>query len=328
VAEEQAKWPMYDLAGFYVPEGARAEVISIRPATRDDASEYEIVTRFTVRDSAATRSQRTVLTVAVAAVQQGDRWLLANVLPRRTKSWYAETVGQITYFVEPGLDFDRSRAKRAVAFLDSLAVAFDVPRMGTLDYYLTSTVDAALQALGVEYPTPFGPGGGFAKPVNRQLFAAAPAQGEEYRHELVHLVLRPLFRGSTMTIVASEGIATWLGGTAGMNLRQAAQTLRQYLSQRPDLTLDSALALRGLPQNETYAAGAVLCEMLYRQGGVAALKLFLLSGPGPEQLRSTLESLLQGPWADILIDWRATVDRLAGAVAPPPNKHLQLTAAR
>lgn len=155
--------------------------------------------------------------------------------------------------------------------------------------------------------------------MNRQIFAAVPAWGEEYRHELAHLVLRPLFRGSTMTIVASEGIATWLGGTAGMNPRQAIQTLREYLSQHPHLTLDSALAPRGLPQNETYAAGAVLCDMLYRQGGVAALKQFLISGPRPQQLRSALESLLQRPWADILVDWRAAVDRLAGAVAPQPG---------
>lgn len=157
VAEEQANWPMYDLAGFYVPEGTTPEVITIRPAASADAPEYEIVTRFTVEDS-VTHAQRTVLTVAVSAVLRGDRWLLANVLPRRTKSWHSETVGQITYFVEPGLDFKKSRANRAVAFVDSLAAAFDVTRLGPLDYYVTSTVDAALQALGVEYPTTFGQG--------------------------------------------------------------------------------------------------------------------------------------------------------------------------
>ncbi len=320
--EEQKKWPMYDLAGFYVPEGASPEVISITLTRRTDAPEYEIVTRFTVPDSDSGRP-RTVVTIAVSAIQAEHRWLLANVLPRRTRSWSSDTVGQIRYFVEPNLRFNRSRADRAVAFVDSLAIAFGVPKLGPLDYYVASSVDAALAAIGVTYPTNFGSGGGFAKPVNRQIFAAVPAWGEEYRHELTHLVLRPLFQGSTMSTLTSEGLATWLGGTGGMSFQQAARALRRFLAQRPAITLDSALAPGGLPQNEAYAAGAVLCEMVFQEGRVPALKQFLISGPGPQQLRSALERLLQRPWPDIRIAWRASVDHVAGAVEPPHNAALQ-----
>jgi len=322
-ADEQAKWPMYDLAGFYVPDGSVSEVVSIHPAEHTRSSEYEVVTRFLL--SGSTGTPRTVLTMAVYAVQLGNQWRFANALPRRTRSWYSERIGQITYFIEPGLRFDRSKARRAVAFVDSLAVAFEVPPLGPVDYYVTATVDGALHALGVDYPTTFGPGGGFAKPVNRQVFAAVPHWGEEYRHELAHLVLLPLVQGRSVTIIASEGIATWLGGTAGMDRARAAQGLRSYLSAHPTVSLDSALTLGGLPQTQTYVAGAVLCELVFRQGGTAALKQFLRMGPGPVQLRAGLLELLQRPWDRIQADWRDALEHMAGAKAPSPNPRSQLT---
>ena len=68
----------------------------------------------------------------------------------------------------------------------------------------------------------FGATGGLAQPVNRQLFSGIPALGEEYRHELAHLVLAPLMTSSTWCVV-SEGVATWLGGTTGGDFQTAAR---------------------------------------------------------------------------------------------------------
>lgn len=320
VKDEQAKWPMYDLAGFYVSDDATPEVIAVKPVAGAGGREYEIVTRFLVPDSTATPQPfRTALTISVFATQQGKRWLLANALPRRTRSWRSEKAGQITYFIEPGLSFNRPKADRAVAFVDSLATALEVPRLGALDYYVTATVDGALHAIGVDYPTTFGPGGGFAKPVNRQLFAAVPLWGEEYRHELAHLVVLPLLqqRARTMSIIATEGFATWLGGTAGMELGQAVQGLRAYLSRHPAVALDSALTPGVLPQTQTYAAGAVLCDLIFRHGGTSALKQFLVAGPGAPQLRAALVSLLQRPWERIVLEWREAVDRMADQPPSP-----------
>ncbi len=313
VEDEQSKWPMYDLAGFYVPEGAVPEIANIVPRPGGEASDYEVAVNFFNGPIGNAQSKRVIaLTATWRVKRQAGRWLLANVLPERTRSWHTETVGQILYFVEPGLVFDRARALRAVGFVDSLADAFGVPYLNGLDYYVTSTVDAALEAIGVNYPTRFGPGGGFAKPVNQQLFAAVPAWGENYRHELTHLVLRPLLDGATMTILASEGIATWYGGSAGKGLPATVGQLRDYLVRHPGTTLDSVMVSGGIPQTETYAAGAVLCDMLFRRGGVNYLKAFLAAGPGAEQLRSALIEMLGQPWEGIVSEWRKAVDRMAG----------------
>ncbi len=314
VADEQAKWPMYHLAGFYTPDDAIAEVANISPLPGGAGTDYEIAVRFLNPPSGGAASKGSVaLTASWRVRREGGKWLVANALPARTRSWQTVTVGQIHYVIEPGRTFDPARAQRAVNFIDSLAAAFAVPRLTALDYYVTGTVDAALNAVGLEFSTRYGPGGGFAKPVNNQLFAAVPLWGENYRHELTHLVLRPLLNGATMTLLASEGIATWYGGTAGMELPEAVRRLRDYLVAHPGTTLDAALTPGGVPQAESYAAGAVLCEMLHRRGGAAHLKAFLAAGPGAEQLKAALVQLLGLPWESVVAEWRQSVDRMAGA---------------
>lgn len=316
VANEQSQWPMYDLAGFYVPRGGVPQVISVGRVPSGEVVGYEIAVRFVTPPSTTASSRDSnAVTASWYATKQAGRWVLANVLPERTRTWQSVTVGQIHYFSEPGRAFDHAKAARAVSFVDSLAAAFGVPRLGPLEYYVTSSVDAALKAIGVEYPRIFGAGGGFAKPVNRQLFAAVPAWGENYRHELVHLVLLPLLNPRTMTIIASEGIATWFGGTAGADLRTSVRNLSQYLSGHPNVSLDSAITPGALPQAESYAAGAVICEMLARHGGVKALKAFLLAGPGPAQVREALVVRMGEPWNMISAEWRSAVDRMAGLPA-------------
>jgi hypothetical protein len=317
VANEQAQWPMYDLAGFYVPAGAIPHVVNIRRVQGRDPVAYEIVVRFTEpRLVRATDSARTRITATWIVEQRAGRWLLANVLPQRTRNWHTERVGQIRYFVAPLLTFNRTRAIAAAKFVDSLTAAFDLPRLDALDYYVVPTVDAALDALGVDSPTRYGPSGGFSKPVNHQLFAGIPMWGENYRHELTHVVLLPLYRSGPLTIVGTEGVATWLGGTSGMTWKESVRSLRTFLRSHPTATLDSAITQGSIPQTDTYAAGAVLCDIVFRRGGTPAVRAFLTAGPGPNQVRAELLRLFGASWERIAREWRAAVDTIAAEGGP------------
>jgi len=302
---EQDRWPMFDLAGIYLPDGAVHEVVSIRRTGRAD--EYELVARF----RSAEGRDSTAMTITVYGVRDRGRWVLANALPRKTAHWKRYVVGQMTYFVDPRLRFSSSRATQAVAFVDSLADAFALPRLAPTDYYVATSVDVALEILGVKTAQRYGANGGFSKPVNHQVFSGIPSQGENYRHELAHLVLRPLFTNSTTTLLASEGAATWLGGTGGTDFRGAVRELANYLRKNPAVTLESIVFRSSTPQSVRYATGAVLCEMLARRGGAAAIAAFHRAGPGPVQVRDELVRLLGRPWSVITIEWRALVMRLA-----------------
>lgn len=309
-ASEQAQWSMYDLAGFYLPDQSVPEVLTVTPVNAAVDTAFRIVTRFwpegtTKRDS----SFKPVLTMTVYARRDGGRWVLANALPYQTSTWVRETRGRITYRVAPALRFNATKAVRAAAFVDSLAAAFSVTAPPHIDYYVTESVDQALAILGVVVPDRYGAAGGFAKPVNFQVFSGIPAVGEEYRHELAHVVFLPIIRGSGTSLLASEGVPTWFGGTAGRDFQGSVRHLAAQLRADPRLSFDRIVDDMSVSSDYRNAAGAVLAQMVHEAGGANALREYMRT-PG-RGIRDVLVRLLQRPWPTIIEDWRRRVDRIA-----------------
>lgn len=304
---ERERWPCFDLAGSAVPLGMDPDGISVEPTESSDAPEYEIRTRYRWRDSAAAGGAwGDRVTTTVYAIREDGRWAFSNALLRTTGDWSRETVGPVTYVREPGLSFDPEEARRAIAFTDSVAAAFDVPPLGPTTYYVTSSVDAAYGIVGVEFAATVGPGGGFARPVNGQVFSGTPALGGAYRHELLHLILMPLHTSET-TVWASEGVATWLGGTSGRDYEGAVAELEQVLRPDPAASLASILSSASYSNAERYPAAAVLVAMVFEAGGIPAVETLLRSGPSLAAFKRAAGELLQLPWKSIETRWREAV---------------------
>ncbi len=307
LASEQRRWHVYALALTYLPDSAKPEILSIDRVTADL---YSVVTGFT-EDSATSPMQSPTVRVTVFAQRVGQRWQLGNALPRLTSSWRRRNVGPITYVMEPGYPFDQGRAKHAARFTDSLANAFGVPHVPPLTYYLTSSIGEVFRIMGLETDIKHGPVGGVSQPTNHQLFSGMPAVGEDYRHELAHMVLLPLM-GKTLYFV-SEGVPTWVGGTTGMDFKTAARGLAVFLSQHPGVTLDSVLDGPLQPQ-QFYPAAAVFVSMAYDSGGIPAVKALYNSG---DDFRKSMERLFKEPWAQISADWRERALSFADSTRSP-----------
>ena len=307
LASEQRRWHVYNLAMAYMPDSATPEVLSIDAASKD---EYRVITRFT-EDSATSPMGAPVVRMTVFAVRDQGRWVFANELPRLTRSWRREAVRGLTYVMEPGYPFDRTRAERAATFVDSLATAFGVPRLTSFTYYLTTSSEEIYRIMGLETAIKWGPVGGVAQPTNHQLFSGNPAVGEDYRHELAHMVLLPLM-GNTLYFV-SEGVPTWVGGTSGMDFKAAAREFAGFLVEHPSVTLDSILD-GAFPPRRFYPAAAVFADMANEEGGVAAVKALYDSG---EDFRKSMERLFEKPWEQIAADWRSRALSFAGTPNSP-----------
>jgi hypothetical protein len=294
---------MFDMAMFYLLDGGSLRLTSID--CTDDAR-YRITSRFMEPPDATQRSWYSALSVTVDAEREAGRWVLANALPRLTRHWHRDTVGTITYVVDPALQFDRRRAERGMTFADSVSLAFGVPRLAPITYYVASSLDRVYEIIGLSSEQKLGPGGGLAQPVNRLLFSGIPSVGEDYRHELAHLVLAPLASGGRTWAFISEGVPTWLGGTSGMTFGEATRHLHRFLVARPTLTLDSLVA-GSSPTIERYAAGAVLVDLVFRAGGIRAVKELFIMGPEPADFRATVSRLMARPWSDVDAAWRLHV---------------------
>ena len=313
LASEQGTWTTpdgreytlcYDLAGAML--GARREyaVLRIDPVPGTGGTEYSITTLFPAGDIAGHDAL-----VTVFAVREGDDWKLAGALGRLTRTWRQETVGRFTYIIRPGHVFSRERAQAAVAFADSLADAFGVPRIRPLRYYVVADADAMLHVMGYRPDTTYGGAGGRSLP--GIIISGDPAFGEKHGHEIAHHVIQPL-QGPRLHIVASEGVPTWLGGTRGMHYPDALLTLRAWLEEHPAATLDSVLADNGHPMHNP--AAALLSAMVYEQGGVDAIRRFLDSGPTWPAFRAGVEEIFGASWKSVADEWRRRAMRVDSTV--------------
>jgi hypothetical protein len=298
LAKEQSQWQCFAVALLYVPASATFEVLRI--AREGDSDVYRLLTLFR-SDSTRSPLRSSIAVMTVFAVTTDTGWAFANALPRFTSSWRREEIGPITYVTAPGYPFDPGRARRAVAFTDSLATAFSVPPLDSLTYFLLPTVDDVYRIMGLQTPLGWGPRGGVTQPMNRMLFSGDPSIGEEYRHELAHIVLSPISR-SSLTFI-SEGVPTWLGGTSGMDFSTAADSLAVFLRSNPNVTLDSVVEHR-YPVATKYTAGAVFVAMVFDRGGINAVKDLYGISRAASDMRSSMERLFQQPWPVIAEAWR------------------------
>jgi hypothetical protein len=303
VEDEQRRWPTYDLAALYLPDGGNADIVAVEAVGPPAQREFRITTRFTVNNPAAsvtTPASRTSTTVY--AVNRTGQWQMMNALTRNTAAWKRDTVGMLEFVYPAEYRFNRVRAESASTFVDSLAEVMRVPRIERHAYYLTNSVNDAYAAMGLSSEEKFGDTGGVAQPENRQVFSGTPSVGENNRHELARIVLNPLITGSTSSFV-SEGVRTWMGGTGSANYAASVAQLAAWLNAHPQVTLDS-LMRPGYPTLQTHAAGAVITEMVHDVGGRHGVRLMFDAGATASELREGLQRITKYGWSRIQQEWR------------------------
>ncbi len=251
----------------------------------------------------------------VYATREGGQWVLANALPRMTRRWNHETIGRITFVFPPTLALARSRAENTAAFVDSLAHAFDVHPPTGIRYYFTDDLSETLRAAGLEFfPLGSDTVGGRSQVPNQLVFVGSSSNGEGYRHELAHLVLWSFLAQLKTAGLVQEGLMTWAGGSAGLDFKDLIPGLKHYLDAHRDLTLESIMT-NPPPREGTLDVGydglAVLCQMVYDAGGIAAIRSLANAGSEPRLVLSTAAQLLSVSPANLDGLWRRHIAALS-----------------
>jgi len=291
-----------DLAARYALQGFPASIVGVTPADAGDS--VYIVKILHARSDRAGGPVSPLALERLYAVRAIDGaapfgWRLAAALPRLTKQWPTRIAGRITFHYAPGQQPDSSRAARAARFVDSVATLFAVTPPPRIQYYVTSGPDEYFRALGLDFFL-LGSGrregtAGNALPDVGVLLAGDPAQGEEYRHELVHIALGSHVRSGFV----NEGIAAWLGGSRGLSAQQLYGALAAFQRAHPKVTwaalVRDKLVIPSEPSASSdawYATGALMCEGVYRRAGVAGLRLLATTPNDVTALQHVLARLL------------------------------------
>lgn len=293
-AAEQRRWPAFDLLGGFIYQGfSNFTVVQLAPAVGLDSTFLIRTLISSVDDS--TGAVRPLALYRVYAVREAGRWVLGNALPRMTRAWRHDRIDSVTFVFPPSRAFDRARATSAARFVDSLAHAFALPAP-QIGYYFTDDLIETFQALGLEFfPLGVDTVGGRSNTADRLVFIGSSSRGEDYRHELAHVVLQPLIsRGRTAGLVV-EGLMTWAGGSAGLDFEDLLPDLAAYVAAHPEVTLRSIMDAPP-PRVGTLDVGydgfAVLCDMIAGAGGVAAVREWLQSGTAPDSVLGAAARLL------------------------------------
>lgn len=129
--EQQRRWPYYDFAPTRNLADFDAIIVDARPLRSASADTFLVRTLF-IEPSRDNSPPRPSALVTVHARRIENTWRFESPIDRVSADWKRFTVGFIHYVVQPGPEFDAARAQLAVAFADSLAEAFEVPRVDSM----------------------------------------------------------------------------------------------------------------------------------------------------------------------------------------------------
>lgn len=308
---ERAMWPSGDLLCNHVYMGFSTFTVVNLEAAQGMDSTYFIRTLVGRVDSGSFYPLALYRTYAVREV---GHWVLANALPRETRTWRHETIGRVT-FVFPGTHaLARSHAEGAARFVDSLSESWGLKPPASIGYYFTDNPKDVQRAMGLDFTPAPDTVWGNADTGNSLVFVGSSQDGESYRHELAHLVFTPFLSAHHPSRLVNEGLATWTGGSAGLRFRQLMPALSRYLAEHPSLTLEQIWA--DAPRREGsldvgYDGFAVLCDLVYAKGGLPGITALADAGRDSTAVLNTAARVIGVPRDRLDGAWRERVAELA-----------------
>lgn len=304
---------------------AHATLVEALPVDPGDSSRWMLRTAYvgtgTAQHPGLLAMERSIV------VRDGARWALVHPRHIVTAGWRRERVGLLEYVVHPTLDFDITRARAAARWTEATARRFGITSPSPITYYQLPNMEAAFQVMGLDWALTTDRVGGRAHPAARVVFAADPRFGEQYHHEIAHVLLAP-WLGQSASAFVGEGLAYWLGGARGKSFPVVMRELAAFLQTRPTLSLEAILtdetgeAAAGM----LFPAAAALFEVAYRTGGDDAVRTLV------EAMRSTAPSVtaisaalrmepskLSATWRELVLSY-AVSHSLDKAPLPQPTR--------
>lgn len=260
---------------------------------------YQVKTIFAARSEDKDYKQFSPIGISkLYAVKDGSgNYKLENVIDYDTRKWKKYKYKYITYIVHPLCEFNKMKAKNAVAFCDKTVSRFNLQKPGEITYYITPNSDELGKILNFDYWLSYSTGR--ALPHFRTIYTGFP--DEDFKHELLHLIF-PTAPNGIRPFIINEGIATWLGGPSHDETFDDALRIFSMQIKDKDVSLDDIISntyRNPLDNNPVYLAGAVICKLVYESHGVAGINKLLDCRQEQVALEQLLEELFNMPYKKV-----------------------------
>ncbi len=190
------------------------------------------------------------------------------------KDWSSQTVGYLKYYYPKNHEFDEEKALKQDQFITSTLPGIFGCKPDTVEYYFAETRKQLDDLKGFEFNVG---GSGTEKPSGKTNGTSVYTTGtdEYYPHELVHVFINPMY--PDMHNWASEGLATFLGGSRGQSLQWHIKRTATYLEEHPEVDLNNMLDLRTMDEytDYRYVLGGAIIQLIHDKENCKAVKEFL-----------------------------------------------------
>jgi len=223
------------------------------------------------------------------AKKENNEYKLFNFLNYGRERWNKKKIGLVTFFYPLYHQLDSIKANKLNAFSFDLCKNLNVTPT-EYDYYFADDFDELQQLKGIDYYIGMG---GEVKPTGRggNYRAFCGGMGENYFHEPFHILLGSNFK---CHLWASEGAATYFGGSRGQNLNWHLTKVNSYLKANKNVDLSKMLILKNLDEytDFRYAIGGFIVKLVFDKGGWDLLKQFLNAGYSDNEYYLSIENYL------------------------------------
>ena len=284
--------------------------------TKRNDTLYELQTAF-FDDFPSPKQLLGIFTIPLVRTANGFK--LVNKLTINKRSFCKKQIGWITYYYPSTYAFDKAAANNAVSRLSAFAEEFGIDGMEPVEYYLFEDKTEMFHYFGIdgscydfysaETVVPYG-----NSKIGRNKICYTKG-GESKIHEFIHLILKSVSNGQRFSRF-EEGVCCYFGEHVLQTKEWHFDKLKVFLNDNPqiDLSVDLIEAYvdadgkythdsiqsvinykrpySDVYSNYGYDIQMVICEMLYKKGGMDLVKRMLFETPNDKALYDRIELLL------------------------------------
>ncbi|KOS08054.1 hypothetical protein AM493_19855 [Flavobacterium akiainvivens] len=227
--------------------------------------------------------------------QENGQWKISNYLNYYTQNWSNITVGNIKYVYYPEFPFDSHSAQTAVDFYNGLCTLFDITEHDNLTYYIANNCNEVSQMCGFSYFIGEGNNANLCAYYDEKnsLIFSGNSEREANLHEIIHIINRYYPTANPFMLI---GLSCYINdaGSRGKDLLFHLKRFLEYAkTNNPDYENFEEFGNIDDYTNCDYVTGGIICNALYRKGGIQLVKAFLQNTEDMDTFKAKLKKELK-----------------------------------
>jgi hypothetical protein len=275
------------------PVALLGEMVTYDITKLDDGS-YRLKAMVLMSDSI---SKGIAANFTLYAAVKDNQVKFCSYFQKHKESFKTYSTTHIDYYYPSDFSFDTNDAKKAEKLFAKLLLDFNINKEKKITYIVANDIDSDNRLIGFDYSLQGGTfkGAGYFKEKFNMLFSCQVA----HLHELVHVVVESKY--PNVPRLFDEGMATYLGGSAGYDYAFHLNQLRELVRNQKDVNFSNFDEWHKVLENGTnhfYTIGAIFIDYAYKLGGQEKVESLLKS---KDDINTTLQKELGIDNPDVFI---------------------------